>query len=142
MEQVDAIKIIDTTRKQTMRGNYYLSLSYAVKDGGGAIRHYRGIFANNKDRKYYFNVKRTNEFEFDANLKLETLRKYEAEIYTCKFHVRDAYNAIKSALKRMAGGVAVRDVDIMRVEAQRAFPEDFKGAITYERAERVIGKAI
>ena len=121
---------------------WFLSLSYAVKDGGGKIRHYRGIFANNKDRKYYFNVKRTNEFEFDAKLKLETLRKYEAEIYTCKFHVRDAYNAIKSALKRMAGGIAVRDIDIMRVEAQRAFPEDFNGAITYERAEKVIGKAI
>ena len=121
---------------------WFLSLSYAVKDASGKIRHYRGIFSNNKDRKYYFNVKRTNEFEFDANLKLETLRKYEAELYTCKFHVRDAYNAIKSALKRMAGGIAVRDVDIMRVEAQRAFPEDFNGAITYERAEKVIGKAI
>ncbi len=125
-----------------MSDNYFLSLSYAVKDASGKIRHYRGIFANNKHRKYYFNVKRVNEFEFDANLKLETLRKYEAELYTCKFHVRDAYNAIKSALKKMAGGIAVRDVDIMRVEAQRAFPEDFKGAITYERAEKVIGKAI
>ena len=121
---------------------WFLSLSYAVKDGSGKIRHYRGIFANNKDRKYYFNVKRTNEYEFDAKLKLETLRKYEAELYTCKFHVRDAYNAIKSALKRMAGGIAVRDIDIMRVEAQRTFPEDFKGAITYERAEKVIGRAI
>lgn len=122
-------------------GNYYLSLSYAVKDGRGAIRHYRGIFANNKDRKYYFNVKRVSEFEFAPKLKLETLRKYEAEIYTCKFHVRDAYNAIKSALKKMAGGIAVRDIDIMRVEAQRAFPEDFNGTITYERAEKVIGRA-
>lgn len=122
-------------------GNYYLSLSYAVKDGSGAIRHYRGIFANNKDRKYYFNVKRTNEFEFAPKLKLETLRKYEAEIYTCKYHARDAYNAIKSALKELAGGIEVRDIDIMRVEAQRAFPEDFTGAITYERAEKVIGRA-
>ena len=125
-----------------MKANYFLSLSYAVKDGDGKIRHYRGIFSNNKDRKYYFNIKRTNEYEFDAKLKLETLRKYEAELYTCKFHVRDAYNAIKSALKKLAGGIAVRDIDIMRVEAQRAFPEDFKGAITYERAEKVIGKAI
>ena len=130
--------------KKTIDGSdkWFLSLSYAVKDGGGKIRHYRGIFANNKDRKYYFNVKRTNEFEFDAKLKLETLRKYEAELYTCRFHARDAYNAVKSALKRMAGGIAVRDIDIMRVEAQRTFPEDFKGTITYERAEKVIGKAI
>ncbi len=123
-----------------MNDFYYLSLSYAVKDGSGAIRHYRGIFANNRDHKYYFNVKRVSEFEFEPKLKLDTLRKYEAEIYTCKYHVRDAYNAIKSALKKMAGGIAVRDIDIMRVEAQRAFPEDFKGTITYERAEKVIGR--
>lgn len=125
-----------------MQNNYFLSLSYAVKDASGRIRHYRGIFANNKERKYYFNVKRVSEVEFAPKLKLETLRKYEAELYSCKFHVRDAYNAIKSALKKMAGGIAVRDIDIMRVEAQRTFPEDFTGAITYERAERVIGKAI
>lgn len=125
-----------------MNDNYFLSLSYAVKDASGKIRHYRGIFANNRDRKYYFNIKRVPEFELEPKLKLETLRKYEAEIYTCKFHARDAYNAIKSALKKMAGGIAVRDIDIMRVEAQRTFPEDFTGAITYERAEKVIGRAI
>ena len=34
-----------------IKTNYFLSLSYAVKDASGKIRHYRGIFANNKDRK-------------------------------------------------------------------------------------------
>lgn len=120
---------------------YFLGISYAKKSGG-KIKHYRGILACNADRKYYFNVKRTTDFELSPQLSLATLRKYEGETFSCKFHVRDAYNAIKRALKTLAGGIPVRDVDIMRVEAQRTFPEDFTGEITYERAEKIIGKTI
>lgn len=119
---------------------YFLGISYACKDFKGKIRHYRGILSCNADRKYYFNVKRTQEFEFSPKLSLATLQKYKGEAFSYKFHVRDAYNAIKSALKRLAGGIAVRDTDIMRVEAKRTYPEDFTGELTYERAEKVIGK--
>ncbi|MBO7521687.1 MAG: hypothetical protein J6T16_05565 [Opitutales bacterium] len=125
-----------------MGNQYFLQISYACKAAGGKIRHYRGILACNADKKYYFNVKRTPEFEMAPELKLATLQKYEAEVFSCPFHVRDAYNAVKRALKSLSGGIAVRDVDIMRVEATRTYPDDFKSELTYERAEKVIGKEI
>lgn len=120
---------------------YFLAISYAVKCGKD-IKHYRGIFSRNSDKKFYFNVKRTKEFEFDSSLSGSTLKKYEGVVFYSKEHAKNAYNAIRGALKELAKGVPVKDADIMREEAIRTYPDDFGEPITYERTERVIGKVI
>ena len=120
---------------------YYTAFIYAVKIDNGETQYYRGILSCRPPKIFYLNVKKMKEYVMEDSLSVATLRKYQAEVLPSVRSAREAKKALFRALKRIHKCTVPIEV-AMYLQAKEMYPDDFKGKVTYERAEFFVGKAI